>query len=316
MTTPSNSQPDAPHTSALRKLVIAGVVLLIVFSLPLYNLVRFSLGSSLYSHIVLIPFISLYLIWNRRSALTSSTTANRVLPVLFFGAGCALLVGLGATRLSGAKLDEVDSLALTTLAFLVFFAGICAWLLGRQILRLIGFPLAFLLFMVPMPTFLVTTIETWLQYGSAAVAHLLFKLADTTVFVDGLSFQLTGITLQIAPECSGIHSSLALLITSVVTGYFLLRSPGKRAVLALAVIPLAVLRNGFRVFVLGELCVHISPEMINSYIHHNGGPIFFVISLIPFFLLLLILVKLERKALLKASDTTPPSTDGLSPSVH
>jgi len=110
----------------------------------------------------------------------------------------------------------------------------------------------------------------------------------------GLVIQLPGISLQVAPECSGIHSTLVLLITSIIAGQLLLRRPWKRAVLCLVVIPLAVIRNGFRVFVIGELCVHISPEMIHSPIHHRGGPLFFVLSLVPFFLLLYFLQRNER----------------------
>jgi exosortase/archaeosortase family protein len=73
-------------------------------------------------------------------------------------------------------------------------------------------------------------------------------------------------------------------------------------VLCLAVIPLALLRNGFRVFVIGELCVHVGPQMINSPIHHHGGPLFFVLSLPPFFLLLYFLRKDGQKA-----SAVPPS---------
>ena len=65
-----------------------------------------------------------------------------------------------------------------------------------------------------------------------------------------------------------------LFITSLVAGYFFLRSPGKRTALTLAVVPLALLRNGFRIFTIGQLCIHIGPEMINSPIHRRGGPCF------------------------------------------
>jgi exosortase/archaeosortase family protein len=71
------------------------------------------------------------------------------------------------------------------------------------------------------------------------------------------------------------------------------------------VFPLALLRNGFRVFTIGELCVHIGPDMINSPIHRRGGPLFFVLSLIPFFLLLLLLLKYDRRATGAAADRKP-----------
>jgi exosortase/archaeosortase family protein len=100
--------------------------------------------------------------------------------------------------------------------------------------------------------------------------------------------------MEVAPQCSGIHSSVALFIISLLAGYLFLRLRWKRATLALAVIPLALLRNGFRVFTIGQLCVHVGPEMINSNLHRHGGPLFFVLSLVPFFLLLFFLMKSDR----------------------
>jgi exosortase/archaeosortase family protein len=67
-------------------------------------------------------------------------------------------------------------------------------------------------------------------------------------------------------------------------------------VLTLAVIPLALLRNGFRVFTIGQLCINIGPHMIDSFIHKKGGPIFFALSLVPFFLILVFLRKSELKS--------------------
>jgi len=76
---------------------------------------------------------------------------------------------------------------------------------------------------------------------------------------------------------------------------FFCAHPGKRAVFILAVIPLGILRNGFRVFTIGELCVHLGPQMINSPIHRKGGAgYFWSWSLIPLFILLVMLQKSER----------------------
>jgi exosortase/archaeosortase family protein len=89
-------------------------------------------------------------------------------------------------------------------------------------------------------------------------------------------------------------------MTSLVAGHIFLRSRWKRAILTLFVIPLALARNGLRVFTIGQLCVYKGPHMIDSDIHHKGGPIFFALSLIPFFALVFFLVKSDRKA--KASN--------------
>jgi len=122
----------------------------------------------------------------------------------------------------------------------------------------------------------------------------MFGISGMTVFRDGMIFHLPGMTLRVAPECSGIHSTLVLFITSLLAGQMFLRQPWRRAALCLAVVPLALARNGLRIFVIGELCVHIGPQMIDSPIHHRGGPLFFALSLVPFFWWLHFLKKSER----------------------
>ncbi|HZZ18195.1 MAG TPA: archaeosortase/exosortase family protein, partial [Opitutaceae bacterium] len=153
-----------------------------------------------------------------------------------------------------------------------------------------------LILLVPLPVGVRAWMESSLQHWSAQTAVVMLDLAGTPVFNTGNSLQLSDISLQVAPECSGIHSSVALFITSLVAGQLFLRSNWKRTVLSAAVIPLGILRNGFRVFTIGELCVHIGPEMIDSKIHHQGGPLFFALSLVPFLLLLYFLIRSEKRA--------------------
>jgi exosortase len=182
-----------------------------------------------------------------------------------------------------------------TLALLCCFWGFCLATMGSDLLGQIFFPIAFLAFAIPMPTGWLAHLDTFFQYTSAATAEGIFKIVREPVWRDGLILQLTGIPLRVAPECSGIHSTVVLVMTSFLAGYLFLRRSWTRAVLVLAMIPLAILRNGFRVSVIGWLCVHIDHEMINSPIH-RGGPIFFALSLIPFFLLLVFLRKRESHA--------------------
>jgi exosortase C (VPDSG-CTERM-specific) len=156
--------------------------------------------------------------------------------------------------------------------------------------------MVFLILTAPFPVFLQSWIEHALQHGSADVAAVLFRLSGTPISRQGLVFDLPGFRFHVAPECSGIHSTLVLFITGLIAGHLFLRTPWKRALLILGVIFMAILRNGLRIFTIGQLCAYVSPDMIDSYIHRHGGPIFFVLSLIPFFLLLFILRKSESKS--------------------
>lgn len=270
-------------------LAIAAVIL--AFGRPLIDLLTFASHSELYSHVVLIPIISLYLVWLKRGDLSGPSVPSRLTAAIAFMVGVIALAGYWNETRSGVELAIDDRLAFQILAFVSFIIGVCATFLGRKALFAIGFPLGFLLFMVPFPVSMMEGIETFFQHTSAVAAAGFFKLAGTPFFRNETFFQLPGINLQVAPECSGIRSSLALFITSLVAGHLFLHSPYKRILLACVVIPLGILRNGFRILVIGELCVHISPTMIDSPIHHKGGPIFFALSLVPFSLFLWLLVR-------------------------
>jgi exosortase C (VPDSG-CTERM-specific) len=231
-----------------------------------------------------------YLAWQDKNKLPAATPAKKA-------AAASFLAGIFAFAVkfllrSGSP---VDYLSLTALSFVLLLTAAGFWVFGTAGMRILAFPFSMLIFFVPMPDFLREGLETGLQYGSAMVAGWFFSISDVPVLHDGLIFRLPNITLEVAQECSGIHSTMVLFITSLVAGQFFLHSPWRRAALCLFVIPLALVRNGFRVFVLGELCTHIGPQMIDSPIHHRGGPLFFALSLLPFFLLLYFLRRAETK---------------------
>lgn len=279
-----SSESSAPH---LKRFAWAAAGLTLLFSVSLWQLFRFAVADELHSYIVLMPFISLYLVWLNKKNLPGASRPAVKLAGLFFVLGAAFLCG----RWLLDPLPFVDGLALQTLAFVSVLAGLGAVFLGGTFMRAVAFPFALLIFLVPFPEFVHAGIETFLQRGSAMVADWMFQLSGLPVFRSDMHFQLPGMNLQVAPECSGIHSTIVLFITSLVAGQLLLRQPWKRAALALFVIPLALVRNGFRIFVIGQLCVRVGPHMIDSPIHHHGGPLFFALSLGPFFLLLYFLRK-------------------------
>jgi exosortase C (VPDSG-CTERM-specific) len=281
------------NSSRLAGFFLAVTALALCFSLPIYNLLRLAIGDDLYTDIPLIPLISMYLIWTRRENLPLSFHTAVRPGLLFFSAGLMVLAAWWIASRSASWPMEND-LAVRILALLLIFTGVCFFFFGKTFMSVIAFPLALLVFTIPFPDFLRHGLETSLQHGSAVVAGIFFQFSGAPVLRDGLTFRLPGCVIEVAPECSGIHSSLVLAITSLIGGWLFLRSPWKRTTLALAVIPLALIRNGFRIFVIGRLCAAYGPQMLNSPIHRHGGPLFFALSLIPFFLLLLYLRKTER----------------------
>lgn len=292
----------SPLSPGFRRFLLAALLIALGFAIPLIQVSRLALNSELYSHIVLLPFVSVYLVWLRRDELgRPGEPIARFWSVLPALGGIGFLISYLASRPSPTGQDEL-AMAMTALVLLLITAAMLC--LGRNELRIMAFPVAFLIFLAPFPVALEAQLETALQHGSAWTAHGIFELSGTPVMRNETYFRLPGFSMQVAPECSGIHSTLALFLTSLVAAQLLLRSPWRRATLALVVIPVALLRNGVRVFTIGELCVRIGPEMIDSYIHRKGGPIFFMLSLVPFSLILFWLIRSERRL---PPPSNPPS---------
>ncbi|HOA61638.1 MAG: exosortase [Verrucomicrobia bacterium] len=289
-----------------RGFAVCGALVTLAFAWPLWDLGRFALRSDLFSHVFVIPLISGYLIWKRLDSASlpqSTRSAWAFVPAAF----SLFLLALYWTVLrSRGPLPQVDVLSLMTAAYLGLMLACALGCLGTGIVRALCFPITFLAFMIPWPTAMIDAVEIGLQHASAEAAAVLLAMSGTPFVRDGKVFDLPGITLQVAQECSGIRSSYVLSITAVLGGYVLLRTGWRRWVLALAVIPLGIVRNGFRILTISMLCVHVSPEMIDSPIHRRGGPVFFVLSLIPFFLLLLWLRKTERRRKAEGPDASPP----------
>ena len=284
--------------SPARSFGFAAAVVVLLFAKPLFDLIRFALNSNTFSHVILIPFVAAYLASLRWKTAIQQSAPSGERGVYAASSGAAFIpLSLALLAFVAGVLFKAGDVrvCLWTLSFVLLIWAAALRFLGWPAVRQLTFPFAFLLFMVPLPQVIMDGLEIFFQHASAFAAALMIKVSGLPAMQDGLFFLLPGLAIQVAQECSGIRSTLVLFITSLVAGYLLLRRPRDRAILALAIIPLAILRNGFRIFSLAWLSVEVNPNIIDSALHHRGGPIFFALSLIPLFLLLLLLRKLEKK---------------------
>ena len=272
------------------------IVLLAAFGQPLLGLANYAAHSSLHSYILLIPFVSGYLLYLRRDQLPKERVADLPFGIVLLACGLGVFLFTHWLAFAGRVPADNYYFVLLTTSFLCCLVAGGFFFFGRGWMRAAAFPLAYLIFMVPMPDAMADALETASKYASAEVANVLFHLSGTPILRAGLVFQLPNITIEVAQECSGIRSSWVLLMTSILAANLFLKTPWKRIVLVAFIIPLAILRNGFRILVIGLLCVNIGPQMIHSVIHRRGGPVFFALSLIPLFVLLWWLRRGETRA--------------------
>jgi exosortase C (VPDSG-CTERM-specific) len=263
---------------------IFSAVLLILFSKPILDLAKFAFQESFYSHLLLIPFISAYLIQQRVDLHFTPRRGSLMIAGGLFAVGVLLLASAIGLNVGSHSLN--DYLSLTVLSFVSFFIAGCEFFLGRTFCRVAAFPLFFLFFLAPFPEAFTDFLEIAFQQASAEAYTWLMDLSRATYFRQGLVFALPNLTIRIAQECSGIRSSLVLFITSLIAGFLFLGSPWRRAVFSFLVIPVGIFRNAIRIYFLSMASVYWNPNIIHSPLHHRGGPIFFALSLIPLFLLL------------------------------
>jgi exosortase/archaeosortase family protein len=107
-------------------------------------------------------------------------------------------------------------------------------------------------------------------------------------------FSLPGITIEVAEECSGIRSSLILLIMSLLAGHLYLRSAWTKTLLSAATLPLGIVKNGIRIVTLTLLSIYIDPSFLTGQLHQKGGIVFFLLALVILAPVLWLLQRLER----------------------
>jgi exosortase len=195
---PASTERFIPSWRRFKWLTIFSVVLALVFVKPLLALLAYAPHDDLFSHILLIPFISAYLIWIKRKEFVPESEPNRRLALLPFLIGAAVLIGYQVARGRGWMSKDTDYLAVMTFAFLCFlFVGAFVFVEAKY-LKSITFPLAFLLFCVPFPQIVRDGIEAFFQHGSADVAYWMLTLSGMPVLRDGTYFKMPAFALSAA----------------------------------------------------------------------------------------------------------------------
>jgi exosortase len=264
------------------------VLFAILFLRPLRDLIYLAYTSETDSHVLLIPFISAALLWLFRKTIFRETRSNLMMFATFFGVGGFLYVISWQWGLPAASRSSLEVAILSLCCFV--FAGFMLTY-GKESFLAGIFPLLLLLLTAPLPGFLLDRLVWWLQLGSAEVTSWMFYLMRTPVFREGLSFSVPGATIEIAKECSGIRSTLGLLITCLIAGYVMLRTVPARIALLMAAVPVLAIKNGIRIATLTELAIYVDPSFLFGRLHRDGGFVFFAIGLL---ILLPILRWLQR----------------------
>src|SRR5215472_11506283 len=261
----------------------------LVFIRPVIAWVQLSLSQDDASYLVIIPFTSAAVLYLERRKIFLHVFSDKT-------TGVSLLLLAAALGLTSRFLGSYASLGLQLTAWILtlvtlWVAGF-AFFFGRAAAKAAQFPLLFLLLMIPIPGFLLDRITLALQEGSAWITGIFFDLAGVPALREGLVFHLARVTIEVAKECSGIRSSMALLILALLVAHFRLNKISHQILLVACGLFMMIVKNGIRIATLTLLAIYVDPGFLFGRLHHQGGVVFFVLALL---LLLPLLTFLERR---------------------
>jgi exosortase len=288
------AQPAFALTATTRRAFFLGTSCLLVCILPaifvrhlLKDLLALVWDDDAYSHIPFVLAVSAFFLVTDRKRIFATPAGPRGMPAAIAIAGAA---GMALASTNPRHWSESDQISLLVLGFVLLWTGAFGIFFGEDAMRVARFPLLFLWFAIPMPKAVLSEVIALLQRASADTVEVVFRLFHTPAARHGFEFALPGVTIRVAEECSGIRSTLALVMTAALAAHLWLRSFGRSLLLCLAIIPIAILKNALRIAVLSWLAVYVDMRFLTGSIHHQyGGMIFFVVGLLMMWAVLAVL---------------------------
>lgn len=255
-------EPNAAWGSFLLTLALLAAA----FHDAIAHLVRIWDTQEEYSFGYIIPFISLFLIWQRKDQLERIPFRSSWIG---FGMVLVALMFLAVGELS--TLGTVSQYAL-----LLAIAGLALSYTGARGFRVILVPIVVLAFMVPLPNYLLREISQALQLISSQLGVALIRVCGISVYLEGNVIDLGAMKLQVVEACSGLRYLFPLMILGFIAAYFYQEKFWKRVVLFFSTIPITVLMNSLRIGLIGIMVEYWGRSMAEGFLHDFEGWIIFM----------------------------------------
>ncbi len=275
-----------PFFSSKNNIVIATsllalILLCFIFYDGLAYMIR-SWSTDVYSHGYFIPFTSLWFAWEYRRALADLSGRGHWIGLFLVFVGLCL----------GFMGELATLFAVIQYAFLITIFGLFLSFFGWQGVRLMWFPWAYLLFMIPLPNFLYNNLSSYLQLISSKLGVDFIRFCDISVSLKGNVIDLGVYQLQVVEACNGLNYLFPLASFGFLCSYFFRGAWWMRLLIFLSTLMITVLMNSFRIGVIGVLVDNWGIEQADGFLHDFEGWIIFVGCLLVLSAEMWLLVKL------------------------
>jgi exosortase len=223
-----------------------------------------------YSHGYLIPFISGYMIYSIRNELKNI----QIKPA---NAGL-LLILLGLAQLLVAKIGSEYFLQRTSLIIVLF--GIILFLYGAPMAKALWIPVAYLIFMIPIPAIIWNKIAFPMQLFASGVTETVIRFIGISIYRQGNVLHLAQTTLEVVDACSGLRSLVSMFALSSALAFISDLSPLRKWILFLSAAPIAVFVNVLRLTFTAVLASRIGEKAAQGFLHDFSGWLIFLLGLV------------------------------------
>jgi len=267
--------PATDGLSGSAALLAALLSILALYAGTIAGLIRTWWINPEYAHGFLIAPLCVYLVWRRRRQIAALEKRP--------SAAGGVVVALSLCLFVAGQLGAEQFLARVSLIGVL--AGSVVFLMGWAQARLLALVFGLALLAIPLPAIVFNQIALPLQLLASAVAEETLVALSIPVLREGNVIFLSTATLEVAEACSGIRSLFSLLATGLVYGYFTDDHVGRRTLLALGTLPIAITANAARVAGTGVLAHFSGPEAADGFFHGFAGWLVFMSALLMLFAL-------------------------------
>lgn len=241
--------------------VLAVLLVFALYDHGLNRMVNYWFTREEYSHGVLIPFITAFLIWQKRDVLER---------IPFDGSWAGVVVTLlGSLIISIGNISAIT--AIMQYGFVITLAGFALAYMGWRGFKEIWIPLLLLFFMIPFPDVIIQDLSRHLQLISSSIGVWIIRLFGISVYLEGNVIDLGVYKLQVVEACSGLRYLFPLMTLGFVCAYIYKAALWKRIAVFLSTIPITIFLNSFRIGMIGVLVEYWGQSMAEGFLHDFEG---------------------------------------------
>jgi len=253
------------------KQLFAGAIFLLAYIPTLiWMWDRWFARDSYYSHGILIPFVTIFLIWQKREELALIEKAKSAwgLPLVIVG------------MLMHAFASMMRVYFISGFSMLLVLVGLILFFYGFVVFRKILFPVLFLVFMIPVPLVIITNISFKMKIFAAEIATTVLNNSGIPAIREGSVIRMRHAQVIVDDVCSGLRSLISLMALGSIFAYWMKSTMTKRGILFLTTVPIAILTNVFRVIFLSSVAEIWGAQYAAGILHDVSGFLVFALAFV------------------------------------